>query len=95
MPRTARLTPAQFMRVSRALADPRRVRILRQLGRCTDAACCADLQKAHRVTPPTLSHHLKELETAGLITIAREGRFARITLRRPVLDAYLARLAEI
>jgi DNA-binding transcriptional ArsR family regulator len=85
------LSDRQVRLIAKALADPRRYEILRRLGdeRSTQ---CRDMLQCIQVSPATLSHHMKELESAGLIRSEKEGKFVRYYSERRVVTAYLDRL---
>ncbi|MDQ2833266.1 MAG: helix-turn-helix domain-containing protein [Acidobacteriota bacterium] len=85
----------QIHLIAKALADPRRYELLRQIGGGTGATPCEQIKNCHEVSAATLSHHMKELENAGLVEAHHEGKFVSYTLRRDVLQAYTAVLAKI
>jgi ArsR family transcriptional regulator len=92
---TTRLTEDRFHLIARALADPRRYDLLCKISEAGDTLACENLRGCTEVSAATVSHHMKELETAGLVDSTREGKFVTYRLRRDVLGAYLARMAQI
>ena len=89
------LDEQQIYLIAKALADPRRYELLRQIGGCNGATSCEEIKSCHEVSAATLSHHMKELETAGLVEAHHQGKFVSYTLRRDVLQAYIATLGTI
>jgi ArsR family transcriptional regulator, arsenate/arsenite/antimonite-responsive transcriptional repressor len=90
-----RLTLARRTAVLKALADPRRYELLEHIAKASCPLGCAQARSAMPISAATLSHHVKELETAGLITIRREGKFHYLSLRPGVLDALATTLATL
>ena len=59
----------------KALADPTRVGIVNRLAAAPEVCVC-DLTAAFELSQPTISHHLRILRDAGLVDVARRGRWA-------------------
>ena len=65
-----------------AIADPTRRRILRALtekGGCSiekqTGLCSFDIEQRIKLAQPTISHHMRVLEKAGLVEAKREGHW--------------------
>ena len=95
MPKQKLLSENQMHLIAKALADPRRYEILKQIGAKNCAVSCTAVHDRQPVSAATLSHHVKQLEAAGLITIVRHGKFANLVLQRNVFQAYLDHLSRI
>ena len=64
----------QLARAFKALADPVRLRLLSIIAAAPSGEVCAcDLTAPVRKSQPTVSHHLKVLREAGLITSRKHG----------------------
>ena len=79
----------------KALADPTRLDVFRLIAAQAAPLCACDVVDRVAVSQPTISHHLKVLREAGLITVSRRGVWAYyavdpggLALLRESLDAF-------
>lgn len=84
--KTPRLSRARRTALLKALADPRRYELLERIAKANCPLGCSDALTALKIAPATLSHHIKELENAGLIEIERVGKFHNLKLKPGVLE---------
>ena len=67
------------------LDEPVRVRIIDVLRRSDVPVCQCELVPLFDIPQPTLSHHIKKLTDAGLVTVERRHRWAYYS---PAPDAF-------
>ena len=87
------MTPEAVIKVSKALADPTRFRILQAIA-ATEEIACGALAARFPITQATCSQHLKVLVDAGLIAMRREGQFNYYHLVCETLEAYRRAVGE-
>jgi ArsR family transcriptional regulator, arsenate/arsenite/antimonite-responsive transcriptional repressor len=85
--------------VFKALSDPARLKILAHLasdatGCCGDGICACDLEAVTGLSQPTVSHHMKCLMSAGLVTGEKRGKWMYYSLEARGFNAVKAFLSE-
>ncbi len=76
----------ELARVFKALGDPVRLRLLSLIASHEGGeACVCELTAGFEVSGPTISHHLKVLREAGLISGERRGTWIYYRVRPEVL----------
>jgi ArsR family transcriptional regulator len=85
---------SEVEKISKALADETRLRIFEAIS-ASERIKCGDLVSMRGVTPATVSHHLKILSEAGLITCRREGQFVYSQGVPATISAFTRALGKI
>ena len=82
-------------RLLKALADPTRLRLVSMVEAHEGGeACVCELTEPLGLTQPTISHHLKVLIDAGILTRDKRGVWAYYALVPGALDAVAALLTS-
>jgi ArsR family transcriptional regulator, arsenate/arsenite/antimonite-responsive transcriptional repressor len=94
---------AGYVPVLKALADPHRLRMLSLIAAqpAGEPLCVCEIEGEFGLSQPTISHHLKVLREAGLVTVTKRGLWHHYAPRpeglsalRQVLDALAAPAAR-
>jgi ArsR family transcriptional regulator, arsenate/arsenite/antimonite-responsive transcriptional repressor len=67
-------------RLFKSLGDPARVRIVNLLATSSEPVCVCELTEPLGLSQPTVSHHLKKLTDAGLLTRQQRGVWAYFSI---------------
>lgn len=86
----------RIARVFKALSDPTRVRLLSLIAATQGGeACICDLIDPVGLSQGTVSHHMKLLAEAGLVTREQRGRWAYFALADGALEGVAASLRAL
>ena len=92
---TMLLTFKQIEKISKALGDLNRLKILHYLSDQGGCGECSSLQDVIDLAQPSISHHVKILLDAELIDGEKEGRNYRYTLNHDVMNNYIHALKAL
>lgn len=83
-------------RALKAIADPARLRLISMIAAHQDSeACVCDLTEPLGLGQPTVSHHLKVLVDAGIVTRDKRGTWAYYKLVPGALDSLATLLVTV
>jgi ArsR family transcriptional regulator, arsenate/arsenite/antimonite-responsive transcriptional repressor len=80
-----------LLRALRALCDPTRFRMVQVIAAAGEL-CCGEVQDCFGCSQPTISHHLKILSQAGLLTVRSQGKHRYTAVNRPLVSALATEL---
>lgn len=85
----------QVEKISKALGDPYRLRIMKIVSSSTDCVQCSDVSAEFNLAQSTISHHLKQLIEAELLIADKDGRNLKFVINKEVCTAYAAYITSL
>jgi ArsR family transcriptional regulator, arsenate/arsenite/antimonite-responsive transcriptional repressor len=82
-------------KISKALSDVSRLKILEDMSEKGGVIQCSEIMKILELAQPSVSHHIKTLIEAGLIEPEKNGRQYTYILNKPLFESFLKRLKTI
>ncbi len=95
------MNTTQLTKILKALSNQTRLELYLQIARQSEAdfdtGCecfITDIVGSLNIGAPTVSHHLKELTNADLITTVRRGKFLTATANKEIMREVIEMLSE-
>ncbi len=91
---TGKLDLKKIERISKALGDPFRLKMMEMIKRQKKGCQCTAIVETLDLAQSTISHHIKQLVDADLLIAEKDGRNASYQINKEVLGAYIKFLAQ-
>ncbi|MBF4471860.1 ArsR/SmtB family transcription factor [Flavobacterium sp. HJJ] len=89
------LTIKQVEKISKALGDPYRLKIMKIVSNNNSCTQCCDVSAEFNLAQSTMSHHIKQLIDADLLIADKEGRNLKFVINKEVCEAYAAYISSL
>ncbi|MFO7446598.1 MAG: helix-turn-helix domain-containing protein [Ignavibacteriaceae bacterium] len=82
-----------IVKIAKALSDKTRILILKEIAK-KDGLSCGDVEQIAGLSQPTISHHLKVLADADLLTMVKYGRCVLVSLNKKTFDEFCTLISD-
>ena len=89
------LNTKQIEKISKALGDAHRLKILQHISKNGGTGQCSEIQEESDLAQPSVSHHIKVLIEAGLLEPEKEGRNHKYILNEKLLKEFTSALNQL
>lgn len=85
----------QVEKISKALGDPYRLKIMSIVSKSESCVQCCDVSAEFSLAQSTMSHHIKQLIDADLLIADKDGRNLKFIVNKEVCAAYASYISDL
>lgn len=85
----------QVEKISKALGDPYRLKIMNIVSKSESCVQCCDVSAEFNLAQSTMSHHIKQLIDADLLIADKDGRNLKFIVNKEVCSAYASYISNL
>ena len=89
------LSIKQVEKISKALGDPYRLKIMKIVSNNNSCTQCCDVSAEFNLAQSTMSHHIKQLVEAELLIADKDGRNLKFAINKEICSAYAAYIRNL